>query len=365
MKFFTKILPVPLLFILFFCFCGAVQAADLEERKSLKVGVRWVKPFIFLDEQEPRGFAIDLWQALSEELGFSSTYVPSQGISHGLSDIINERIDIAIGAITVTKEREEKIDFSYPNFHTGLGILVPMDSNLSIAAFMRSFFYKQRLQNIGFFLLFLIISGHVIWLAERRTDHNFHRNYFPGVFEGIYWSIVTASTVGYGDYAPKSKTGRVLAIVVIIVSLPLFAMFIGNISSNITLHELRTSISGPGDLVDRRVGVLAGSTAQKYVDGIAVQKLYSNESIEDAYQQLHDGQLDAIVHDRPTLQYYQEHGGKGKVKVLDATFAKQNYAIAMAQNSPYREEINRVLLELIENGRYSEIREAWFGKEKL
>jgi len=37
----------------------------------------------------------------------------------------------------------------------------------------------------------------------------------------------------------------------------------------------------------------------------------------------------------------------------------------MAQPSFYREEINRILLELIEGGRYTEIRETWFGEENF
>ena len=78
-----------------------------------------------------------------------------------------------------------------------------------------------------------------------------------------------------------------------------------------------------------------------------------------------DGEIDAVVQDKPTLLYYQKNEGKGLVKVLDVTFDKQNYAIAMIQNSPYREVINRVLLELIESGRYAKIRETWFGKEKF
>ncbi len=154
-----------------------------------------------------------------------------------------------------------------------------------------------------------------------------------------------------------------LSIVLIIVSLPLFAVFIGNISSNITLHQLKTSIAGPMDLVDRRVGVVAGSTGHDCLDKLGVKKLQTFASINEACQELHDGQLDAVVGDRPTLQYYQEHDGKGSGKVLDATFAKQNYAIAMAEESRYAEKINRVLLKLIEDGTYREIRATWFGKE--
>ena len=105
--------------------------------------------------------------------------------------------------------------------------------------------------------------AHVIWLAERRNQQTFHRNYIPGILEGIYWSIVTASTVGYGDYIPKSKVGKTLAVLIIIVSLPLFGVFVANISSDIALHELRSFIHGPHDLVGKRVGVVKGSTSEE------------------------------------------------------------------------------------------------------
>ncbi len=127
-----KIILLTLFLCFVFCltpFTGIAPAAATDETPDIRVGIRSIKPFIFLSEkgsdQEPTGFSIDLWKAISKELGGTFTYVPSQGISHTLDDIINGKIDLAIGAISVTKDREEKIDFSYSNFHTGLSILVP------------------------------------------------------------------------------------------------------------------------------------------------------------------------------------------------------------------------------------------------
>ena len=179
----------------------------------------------------------------------------------------------------------------------------------------------------------------------------------------MYWSIVTASTVGYGDYTPKSKIGRILTIVIIIVSLPLFALFVGNLSSDITLHKMRSTISGPGDLIELRVGMLKGSTAEEYVKTITQNKLYPFETLDEAYQWLIAGKLDAVIEDRPILQYFQENEGKGKVKVLGATFAKEDYAFALTQYSPLREDLNRALLTLLENGTFAEIHEKWFGSK--
>jgi len=40
---------------------------------------------------------------------------------------------------------------------------------------------------------------------------------------GIYWAVVTASTVGYGDVTPHNTAGRIVAIVVILTVIPLLA----------------------------------------------------------------------------------------------------------------------------------------------
>jgi voltage-gated potassium channel len=40
---------------------------------------------------------------------------------------------------------------------------------------------------------------------------------------GVYWAITTATTVGYGDVTPKNAAGRVIASVVMLTTIPLFA----------------------------------------------------------------------------------------------------------------------------------------------
>jgi voltage-gated potassium channel len=40
---------------------------------------------------------------------------------------------------------------------------------------------------------------------------------------GVYWSVVTASTVGYGDVTPHNTAGRIIAVAVILVVIPLLA----------------------------------------------------------------------------------------------------------------------------------------------
>lgn len=55
----------------------------------------------------------------------------------------------------------------------------------------------------------MLSFGTVIHFIEPDT--------FPSLFDGIWWAIITTSTVGYGDFVPLTWKGRLLGIVLILV----------------------------------------------------------------------------------------------------------------------------------------------------
>lgn len=330
---------------------------------ELRVGIRDVQPFIFLqDGQEPLGCSIDIWKAIAAELRLNYRFVPSQGIAQTLQDMEAGRLDLAIGAITITEAREQLFDFSHSYFHTGLGIMIPASSSYSLSNLFYWYFSRDRLIKIGLFSLFLLVAAHLIWLAERRQRQSFDSHYNRGIFQGIYWAVVTAATVGYGDFTPKSTIGKLISIVIIIVSLPLMAVFIASVSSDITLHELRSFIDGPQDLAGKKVGVVKGSTSEEYLQRANLGILEGAKNSQELFAQLEQGAFDAVVHDAPTLQFYAVTAGRGKVKVVNTLFNKQNYAILYPENSELKEPIDRALLKLSENGQLTQLYTQWFGK---
>jgi len=176
----------------------------------------------------------------------------------------------------------------------------------------------------------------------------------------MYWAIVTASTVGYGDKAPLKWSGRVLAGLVIIVSLPMFCLFTAELTSTLSVQALRHDIRGPGDLLGRRVAVLEGTTSAQFMDRLDAN-LMTYVRIADAYNALIAGQVDAVVYDAPNMQYFAKNAGAGKVTVVGNPFMTQNFSLCVSQASPLREKINLQLLELRKTGEFERIRERWFG----
>jgi voltage-gated potassium channel len=56
---------------------------------------------------------------------------------------------------------------------------------------------------------FIVLFGVIIHYIEPTN--------FPTIFEGVWWAIETASTVGFGDYIPRTVAGKVTAIILIFV----------------------------------------------------------------------------------------------------------------------------------------------------
>ncbi|MEI6430780.1 MAG: transporter substrate-binding domain-containing protein, partial [bacterium] len=90
-------------------------------------------------------------------------------------------------------------------------------------------------------------------------------------------------------------------------------------------------------------------------------KVTSGEHIEDAYKELENGNVEAVVFDSPVLLYYAAHDGKGKVDTVGQVFKKEAYGIVFPPASRFRRPINESLLHLRENGTYDTIYNKWFS----
>lgn len=328
--------------------------------EPLRVAISPFHPFVFTEGPAPSGFSIELWESIARQLKVDFRYVPARDVTGKLAAVRDGRADVAIGGITMTQEREATLDFTHPNFYTGLDILVRSGGSGAWNA-LRSFFTPGKVSILVGFLLLIIIAGHVIWFAERGKPA-FSDRYIPGVFEGMYWAVVTASTVGYGDKAPVKWLGRAVACIVIVIALPLFAFFTAAIASSFTVHSLQGTIQGPRDLRGKPVGVVEGTASAAHVRRYQPIPV-AFADIRQACAALLDRRVDAVVYDAPNLRHFARQEGQGRVSLVGRLFVRQRYAIAVSEGAPLREQINRALLALTESGETGRLREKWFGAE--
>lgn len=333
-----------------------------EREDSMIIATREAPPFAFKgDDGDWSGIAIELWNRIAEEHGFDFHYV-ELGLTEMLEAAAEGRVDAAVAALTITSDREQVLDFSHAFHASGLAIAVP-HCRSSLLALLSRFMSPGFLAVIGALLGLLIVVGVLIWLAERRSNDQFHRRPLSGIGAGVWWSAVTMTTVGYGDKAPTTLLGRAIGIIWMFAGLLAISAFTAAITTALTVNELDSSIDGVDDLRLKRVLVLSGSTSASFLrdQGIRHQTV---DDLSVALTQLAKGKADAVVHDAPILHYEIAEGFGHQLRVLPYILRRQQYGIALPPNSPLREPANVTLLELIRSDDWLKILNRYLGSEQ-
>lgn len=83
------------------------------------------------------------------------------------------------------------------------------------------------IQFVGAFVGFLLVAASVMYLLESPLENT----PFTDFFHSLWFSVVTATTVGYGDISPSTFTGRIFAIAIMFLGIAFSSVFTGNITS--------------------------------------------------------------------------------------------------------------------------------------
>lgn len=81
---------------------------------------------------------------------------------------------------------------------------------------------------LGGVLTIVLIVGTLMHMVEQGNPG------FSSIFKGMYWSVVTMTTVGYGDIVPQTHLGQLLASFVMIMGYGIIAVPTGIVSAEIT-----------------------------------------------------------------------------------------------------------------------------------
>jgi len=84
----------------------------------------------------------------------------------------------------------------------------------------------------------VMISGTLMYLVEGNADSG-----FSSIPRAMYWAVVTMTTVGYGDIAPKTPLGQLLAAMLMVSGYAIIAVPTGIVSAEL-VRAPRVAASG-------------------------------------------------------------------------------------------------------------------------
>ncbi len=104
--------------------------------------------------------------------------------------------------------------------------------NKAMNHFMRAI--KSAKEEIFLFLFVTLILIYFAAVGIYYFENEAQPEHFSSIFESLWWSIITSTTVGYGDVYPITVGGKVFTFFILIIGLGIVAIPTGIISSALT-----------------------------------------------------------------------------------------------------------------------------------
>jgi ABC-type amino acid transport substrate-binding protein len=340
-----------------FSFSSIAQTANKEE---LVIGTKVAPPFVIKNESgEFEGISIELWQQMAQSLDITYRFEEAE-LPQLIEGLQQGQYDASIAAITVTSERETQVDFTHPFFTTGLAIAASKKESSWTHAVSR-FFSWEFLAALSALCIVLLAVGFMLWLFERKNNkEQFGGSAAEGLGASFWWAAVTMTTVGYGDKSPTTLGGRIVGLVWMFAAIIIISSFTAAIATSLTVNQLNASIESVDDLYGASVVTLPDSASAKFLSSIKV-KYKTSPDLITALKDLDEGKIDAVVYDKPILQYLSMVQFEDNIHILAGEIERQDYAIGLPTNSPRREAFNEALLKIIESEAWKEIKDKYLG----
>ena len=349
------------LLFLFLVFSESLSVVRAETGR-LKVGIFDLPPLAFKDEEgQWTGLAVELWEEVSARVGVEFDYV-EMPLERAIGALAQGEIDLAIGEIAVSAERERVIDFTQAFLENSAAVALPRGSRHP-----GGWDLWEELSQHGLFTVLLVMLGGLLvfslllWVFERReNDAHFGGHPLRGLGSAVWFSAVTMTTVGYGDKTPRTGMGRFLAFLWMFFGILLVSAFTGTVASSLTVARLNHSINHLGDLARFRNGVLEGSLAQGTLNQAGIPTV-SFPTVEDGLAALMEKRVTTFVGSDLTLRYLVRENAPETLMVDTLPMARVRYAMAARPGLPHFSEINIALIAVTGEDPWQEMVNRWTG----
>ena len=138
---------------------------------------------------------------------------------------------------------------------------------------------SQILASVFLVLMLMLASSLLLYYAE----HDAQPDVFTSAFSGLWWSVSTLSTIGYGDIYPVTILGKTLAIIISLLGMSIVAIPTGIITAGFMEAAASETPHSEGSFTDRPLNrrvlditgtkTVAEAPARYYQDGDTMEQL--------------------------------------------------------------------------------------------
>ena len=110
----------------------------------------------------------------------------------------------------------------------------PLRKKNRLAVLMKRVIRSRTYPVIAVILLVFLLSSLGVLFFEYGANQG-----FASMWDAVWWTLVTAATVGYGDKVPLTTGGRLVAVLVMLLGIGLLGMITGRIASWLVAWKIK------------------------------------------------------------------------------------------------------------------------------
>ncbi|MEL6390051.1 MAG: transporter substrate-binding domain-containing protein [Bacteroidota bacterium] len=336
-----SLLRFVLLLSLLFSFTRSGNASQ----DTLIIGYAPAPPFIITNQNDPpHGVSIWLWENVAADLGLVWRYqaLPFSDVIDGLG---TGDVDISINPLTMTAERSKSFGFTSPFYVANATAVVPAGRRWQqIRATLQALLSAEVFGAFFLLLVIILLFGWLTWIFERRQNPEQFRPDRKGLWDGLWWSAVTMTTVGYGDKAPRSFGGKIIALIWMFVGLLFISGLTASIASSIISVRDTSTYLTLDALRDRPIGTMTATSTETYLRSRFFRDVQTYSSIYSGFEAVETGEIDAFLYDEPILQYRLLEKQSDVLRVAPIQFNLQLYSFGVSKG---RDSLSHLISERV------------------
>ncbi|HET8839424.1 MAG TPA: transporter substrate-binding domain-containing protein [Flavobacteriaceae bacterium] len=345
------------------CFLAFATHSQNILKDTMRVGYVGSAPFVIqsTNNGQPKGIVFDIWEEIAFSLEKPYHLEPVSTIDEGVSALQREKLDLLIGPITINSSRAAKVAFSQPFFDTELALLAPKLE----AGFwdnLKPFFSSAFLFAILGLLLTLAFVGFLFWMVEgRHFPEDYPKKPIECIGIGMWLAVVTMTTVGYGDFAPKTPKGRVVMGSWMIISLILATTFVAGIATSFSkVGQTNQTITSLNQLHGKEVAIPSNQKVAELIRTVEGQAVMV-EDVSEGYSLLLEGKVDAVLYDEVPLEYIFETGKKEDYQLTKKNIDPQHYGFMFLNESDLKRAVDQQIIQMRESKEIQKIISKWIS----